>query len=140
MDAISRVIETHSIRCSHYDAYRFFTPEAKPLNNLCPGLETRPENEHFACLHFNMDLYKWCYKLAPWTSAELTRDCFQHAVEAREIDMRASPYDVSHLGLPPILIEFPEGKREYQTAQEQLYSKGLVLGNRLLNELNLILT
>ena len=30
------VVESHRIACSHFDAYRFFTPAAAPLNALSP--------------------------------------------------------------------------------------------------------
>ena len=138
-EEIESVVESHPIRCGHYDAFRFFTPEAKPLNQLSPELEDREEHEQFGCVHFNMDLYKWCYKCAPWTSAELTRKCFFHAIRAREIDMRASPYDVKNLGLSPILIETAVGKKEYQDCQEQLMADGKPLLDQLLKELRAIL-
>ena len=31
------VVESHRIACSHFDAFRFFTPTARPLNTLQPG-------------------------------------------------------------------------------------------------------
>ena len=42
---------------------------------------------------------------------------FVLAWDVREVDMRASPYDFSDLGLEPIGIETPEGKREYAAHQ-----------------------
>ena len=42
-----------------------------------------------------MDLYKWCYKLGPLIESELLMDCLELAADARELDMRASPYDLS---------------------------------------------
>ena len=64
-----------------------------------------------------MDLYKWAYKLIPATPAELLADCFELAVEVRELDMRASPYDLAALGYPPVRIETPAGRAEYARAQ-----------------------
>ena len=36
------VVESHRIACSHFDAFRFFTEPARPLNTLSPGPETAP--------------------------------------------------------------------------------------------------
>ena len=56
--------------------------------------------EQPGCLHATMDLYKWAYKLSPATPSELLADCFALAADVRELDMRASPYDLADLGLP----------------------------------------
>lgn len=39
------VVESHRIACSHFDAYRFFTPAAAPLNTLAPTSADRPDFE-----------------------------------------------------------------------------------------------
>ena len=44
-----------------------------------------------------MDLYKWAYKLGPLVESELVMDCLELAADARELDMRASPYDLPRL-------------------------------------------
>ena len=95
------VVEAASIRCTHYDAYRFFTPEALPRNAIRPSRETQVALEQPGCLHANMDLYKWAYKLGPIVPGELLLDCFELARDIRELDMRASPYDLSALGYEP---------------------------------------
>ena len=59
------VVEAHPIRCTHFDAFRFFTPPAVGRNRLQPTRETQPELEQPGCLHATMDLYKWAYKLEP---------------------------------------------------------------------------
>ena len=58
------VVEALGVRCSHHDAFRFFTEAARPLNVLQPTREAQLEHEQPGCLHANMDLYKWSYKLA----------------------------------------------------------------------------
>ena len=131
---IEKVIETQSIRCTHHDAFRFFTEAAQPLNQIQPHRDDRLENEQFGCVHFNMDLFKWCYKLNPWISSELTLDCFFLAVEARELDMRASPYDLTEFGYEPIRIERPEGREAYQLFQKQTGEKGRQLAATFLEE------
>ena len=39
--ATDEVVESHRIGCSHFDAFRFFTPPAIPLNSLRPGRDDR---------------------------------------------------------------------------------------------------
>ena len=126
------VVEAHPIRCSHFDAFRFFTPPAVGLNRLTPTRETQPELEQPGCLHAGMDLYKWAYKLSPATPGELVADCFELAVEIRELDMRASPYDLRTHGYEPVAIETPEGKAAYVAAQRGFAERGAVLRQRLL--------
>src|SRR6185312_15611759 len=124
--------EAHQIRCTHFDAFRFFTPSAVPRNRLQPTRETQPALEQPGCLHAGMDLYKWAYKLSPATPGELVADCFELAAEIRELDMRASPYDLAGHGYTPVTIETPEGKAEYVAAQRAFAERGAVLRARLL--------
>lgn len=55
-EGTDRVVEDHPVQCSHFDAFRFFTPEAGPLNRLRPTRETQPALEQPGCLHATMDL------------------------------------------------------------------------------------
>ena len=127
------VVESHRIACTHYDAYRFFTPDAAPLNTLRPTLDARAANEQPGCLHAQMDVYKWAHKLAPFTPAELVADCFALAREIRELDMRASPYDLSGWGYAPVAIETADGKAEYIAAQRAFGERASVLRQRLID-------
>lgn len=111
------VVEANPIRCTHFDAFRFFTDEARPLNEVQPTRETQPAMEQPGCLHGNMDLYRWSMKLAPALPSTITLDAFELARDIRQVDMQASPYDVSSYGLDPIRIETPEGKRDYAARQ-----------------------
>jgi hypothetical protein len=126
------VVRSLPLRCTHYDAFRFFTPPARPLNRHIPTLAQREENEQPGCVHVTMDLYKWTMKSAPWVPASLAADTFELAREAREIDMRASPYDFSAIGLKPICIETPEGRLEYEGEQRALTKKAAPLRDRLI--------
>ena len=126
------VVTGHQLRCSHFDAFRFFTPSAKPRNLLQPTVWSRTELEQPGCLHTNMDLYKWAYKLVPVVSSALLLDCFQLARDIREVDMRASPYDLTDLGYSPIAIETPTGKAEYVAAQRLFAERGAILRDRLI--------
>ena len=126
------VVEAHPVRCSHFDAFRFFTPAAVGRNRLQPTRATQVELEQPGCLHATMDLYKWAYKLGPAVPGELLLDCFVLAADVRELDMRASPYDLRDAGYQPVAIETPEGKAQYVTAQRGFARRGAELRSRLL--------
>ena len=130
-EEIARIVEGSAITCSHFDAFRFFTPPARPLNRLQPSREAVPQLEQRGCLHANMDLYKWAFKLAPFTPSELVADCFALAREIREVDMRASPYDLRALGFDPIAIETAAGRAEYERQQRTFTTRGEPLRARL---------
>jgi hypothetical protein len=115
---LARFVESQTICCSHYDAYRFFTEEARPLNILNPLREMRLQMEQGGCVHANMDLYKWATKLWPWIGSDFIAKAFLLALEGRELDMRASPYDLSEEGYSPICIETEEGRKQYQKEQQ----------------------
>jgi hypothetical protein len=127
----AEVVEAQPLRCTHHDAFRFFTPAARPLNVLQPSREDQSELEQGGCLHANMDLYKWSFKLSPWVPAELVGDCFALARDVRVLDMRASPYDFSALGLEPVPIETPEGRASYVESQRAFAATAAVLRARL---------
>ena len=131
-ERIAEIVEARGIRCSHFDAYRFFTAPARPLNLLHPTRETQHDNDQPGCLHANMDLYKWAYKLSPLVGADLIADCFALAREIRALDMCASPYDLADLGYPPVHIETPEGRAEYAQAQREFAGRAAPLRARLL--------
>lgn len=131
-EGTDEVVRSMPVRCTHYDAFRFFTPGARPLNRLAPALDQRVENEQPGCVHANMDLYKWTMKAQPWVGSDLAADTFAFAREAREVDMRASPYDFSAAGLTPIRIETPEGRAEYEAEQRRLAKKAEPLRVRLM--------
>jgi hypothetical protein len=126
------VVETHQVACSHFDAYRFFTPAAAPLNALTPTRETQQSLEQPGCLHAGMDLYRWAHKLVPLVPSDLVMDSFELARDIRSLDMRASPYDLSELGYDPVTIETPEGKAAYVAEQRVFAQRGQVLRERLI--------
>ena len=124
---LARFVESQNLCCTHYDAYRFFTSGAEPLNAFRPTLQTRLQNEQAGCLHANMDLYKWATKLWPWIGSDWIAKAFLLAVEGRELDMRASPYDLLAEGYDPICIETEEGRKTYQSLQQKYAQKALIL-------------
>lgn len=136
---IATFLESRTVSCSHFDAFRFFTPEARPLNRLQPTRETSAQFEQAGCLHANMDLYKWAFKLAPHTPSELVADCFALARDIRTLDMEASPYDVSSLGYEPVAIETESGRAEYERRQRAFTERARPLRRRLLDIVETIL-
>ena len=126
------VVDLHQVKCTHYDAYRFFTPEAAPLNRNRPTRDTQPACEQAGCLHANMDLYKWATKLAPLVPGELWLDSFELARDIRRLDMEASPYDLADRGFAPVPVETPEGKAEYVRRQRGLAGRAAPIRSALL--------
>ena len=72
----------------------------------------------------------------PWVGSELLRDCFDLAMQARVIDMRASPYDLTHLDeLEPIRIETASGRAEYEHAQRSIAESAKTLREKLIDRI-----
>ena len=130
--AIATLVETQTVRCSHFDAFRFFTPSARPLNVLQPAFENRANFEQPGCIHASMDLYKWAYKFAPWISSDLVAEGFELARDARHLDMRAAPYDLSAYDVEPIAIETAPGRAQYALAQRAIADRAAPLRARLI--------
>ncbi|MGO4957092.1 3-methyladenine DNA glycosylase [Luteococcus sp. Sow4_B9] len=138
-ERIAKVVEEVGLRCSHFDAFRFFTPDAEPLNELQPTRELQPELDQPACLHANMDLYKWASKLVPMVDSALLLDTFVLARDIREMDMRASAYDLSDWGYPAVPVETAAGRAEYVRHQRAFAQRAEVLRERLLALVNTVL-
>ena len=134
------VVESMSLRCTHFDAFRFFTPDAVPRNTDPLTRDTQVLREQPGCLHANMDLYKWAFKLVPLVDSALLLDCFVLACTARELDMRASPYDLSEYGYEPIAIETPSGRADYVRQQSDVADQADGLRTRLLTACRELLT
>lgn len=130
--ATDEVVEGHELRCTHIDAFRFFTSDAVPRNRFAPTRESQPELEQPGCLHAGMDVYKWAVKLGPLVPGELLLDAFELARDIRYLDMQASPYDMEPWGGEPVRIETPEGKAEYVRRQRAFAERGNVLRARIL--------
>jgi hypothetical protein len=126
------VVESQLLRCSHFDAFRFFTREARPRNRWELTRAATTEHDQAGCVHVNMDLYRFAYKIAPFCPSDVVANAFDLARAAREVDMRASPYDLSGYGFAPIRIETPEGRAEYAEWQRELYRLAQPVRERLL--------
>lgn len=135
-EGTAAVVDSHHIRCTHYDAFRFFTEPARPLNFRVLTREDQPECDQRGCLHAGMDLYKWAYKLGPLVPGDVWLDTFELARDIRQLDMEASAYDCRSVGLGVVPIETAEGKAEYVTRQRALSQRGVPLRQNLIGVLS----
>lgn len=131
-ERIREVVDAGPLVCTHYDAFRFFAPSARPLNHRLLEAGSQHASEQPGCLHANMDLYRWAMKRWPLIPSSLVAEAFLLALEIREVDMRASPYDLSGLGFTPIAIETAEGRDEYRCHQQRFYERARPLRERLI--------
>lgn len=139
-DDIASEVERRGVHCTHIDAYRFFTPSARPLNIRPLTRPRQLDDDQPGCLHVTMDLYKWATKASPLTPSTLIMDCLDLATDVRWVDMRASPYDLSPLPDPageirtttPIAIETTTGRAEYVALQRRFTERAAPLRASLL--------
>jgi hypothetical protein len=130
--AIASVVDAQTLVCTHFDAFRFFTEPARRRNQAALCRETTIEMDQSGCIHVNMDLYRFCYKIAPWIDSDLLADAFGLARLAREVDMRASPYNLLEFGFEPICIETAEGRAEYVRLQRKISEYARPIRERVL--------
>ncbi|AUH68928.1 MULTISPECIES: hypothetical protein [Gordonia] len=126
------VVEESTLACTHFDAFRFFTADAVGRNATALSRAGAVDNEQPGCLHATMDLYRYCLRLTPLLPADLLADCFELALDARELDMRASPYDLTSYGYAPVAIETPEGRARYVREQAAIARRGQELREALI--------
>ncbi len=138
-EEVDEFVEGRPVVCSHFDAFRFFAPLAKPLNRMELEWSTRHETEQPGCIHANMDLYRWAYGAMPWIGSDLLWETFELATELRVLDMQASPYDLRGLGLEAVRVENPEGRREYRVRQRALSTRAASLRVKLIESLEHVL-
>jgi hypothetical protein len=131
-DGTDAVVESAPLRCTHFDAFRFFTDSARPRNGAQLTRASQVASEQPGCLHAGMDLYRFAAKLLPLVDSDLLMDAFELAYEARELDMRAGPYDLSAFGYDAVRIETPSGRAEYVRNQAALSSRSAVVRQSLL--------
>ena len=117
----------------------------RPLNEIkpAPARAAQRELEQPGCVHANMDLFRWCCKLFPFGSSELLADTLELALEARVLDMRASPYDLAAYAgdgggfdATPVAIEHESGREEYRRIQASIAHRAVPLRARLIEEID----
>ena len=67
----------------------------------------------------------------PGTPSDLVAECLELAADVRELDMRASPYDLAAHGYSPVQIETPGGRATYARAQAAFAARAAPLRRRL---------
>jgi len=121
-ERLAEVVESSGLRCTHFDAFRFFTDKARPLNPRQLTHEDMVDFDQPGCLHANMDVYRWAFKRSPWIPSNLILDAFLLAMDIRTLDMASSPYDLKKYGLEPVPVENEEGRKTF-VAQQQAFSE-----------------
>jgi len=139
---ICEAVERKGVHCTHVDALRFFAPAAGPLNHHGSRLERIDQLrlEQRACIHAHMDLLKICLRLAPFVDASLVQSVLELALDARRLDVAASPYDASAYGVDIVPIEKPEGRAEYRLRQRVLMFRADPIRRELLKSYEALLS
>lgn len=137
-DQIRAAIDEVGLRCTHFDAFRFFTPVAAPLNPLQLTPVDRNEVEQPGCLHANMDLYKHAQRFAPIVGSDIIRNAFALARDIRSVDMQTAPYDLADLGVIPIPVETKAGREEFATLQLGFAQRAQTLRTDLIDALKTV--
>ena len=90
------------------------------------------QTQQIAQTHALIRLDGFAYKIAPFCPSELVAEAFELARAAREVDMRASPYDLRGYGFAPIAIETRPGREEYVEHQRCLAALAQPIRERIL--------
>lgn len=130
---IDDVVDRSTLRCTHFDAFRFFTDPAAPLNQTPLTRDGQARHEQPACLHAGMDLYAHVAAMGAGGPGELLIDTLRASFDAREVDMRSSPYDLSAWGLDPIPVETAEGRAAFVAHQRLWIRRTQALRSRFLD-------
>jgi hypothetical protein len=140
-EVINDAVERKGISCTHVDALRYFAPAAGPLNHHGHSLkrEQQLELEQPACVHAQMDLLKMALKLVPFCDPILLQNSLEIALDARKLDVAASPYDATAFGVGVIPVETSEGRKEYRRQQIMLMKKAQPIRLEMLHAYNLLL-
>lgn len=131
-DQIDEVVRGSRLRCTHFDAFRFFTDDAIPLNQTRLTRDLQAHTEQPGCLHAGMDVYSWVASMEAGAPGELLVDALLAAFDAREVDMRSSPYDLSAWGLDPLPVETAEGRAAFVAFQKRWIDRTQLLRDRFL--------
>jgi hypothetical protein len=122
---INEAVERRGISCTHVDALRFFAKAAGPLNHHGSSLERMDQLrlEQPGCVHVHMDLLKIALKLRPFCDPIMIQRVLELSLEARRLDVAASPYDCSAYGVGAVPIETEEGRAQYRKEQLALMKR-----------------
>ena len=118
-------VDPFSFLTAFPDTLRFFAEDALPLNKFGGPLKRDDQSrlEQPACVHAHMDLLKLALKLTPFGDPQLLQSVLEVALEARKLDVAASPYDASSYGVGVVAIDTPEGRNQYRDEQMKLMKR-----------------
>lgn len=138
---INDAVERRGISCTHVDALRYFAPAAAPWNHHGTSLQRTDQLrlEQPACVHAHMDLLKMALRLQPFLDSQVLQRVLHVALQARRLDVAASPYDASSYGIGVIPIETAQGRAEYRAQQSILMEQVTPVREELLRNYNLFL-
>lgn len=134
---IRNTIAELGLRCTHFDAFRFFTDEARPKNPVQLTRADQLQYDQPGCLHANMDLYKFAHFAAPIVGSNIVRDAFALAREIRTVDMQVAPYDFSELHVEPIRVETEDGRIDFISRQQQFSARASHIRAQLIHQMQL---
>ena len=86
-----------------------------------------------------MDLLKIGLRLQPFCDADLMRRVLQISMDARRLDVAASPYDSTAYGVGIVPIETKEGRAQYRAEQRLLMERAKPIREELLEAFNVFL-
>lgn len=131
---INELVELRGVNCTHVDALRYFAAAAAPLNHHgCPlPRADQLRLEQPACVHANMDLLKIALRLQPFLDSQLLVRVLDVALQARRLDVAASPYDATAYGVGVVPVETPEGRALYRKEQAAIMEQAQIVRRDLL--------
>ena len=129
------------LRCSHFDAFRFFTAEAAPRNATALTRDDagRTGSSRAACTP------TWICTSGPtswarWSTPRLLLDCLELAAAApRDSTCGPARTTCSGYGYTPIRVEEPAGRAEYVRCQSDLAQRAAPLRAALRDRCDLLL-
>lgn len=86
-----------------------------------------------------MDLLKIGLRLQPFCDSELLIRILQIALDARRLDVAASPYDARDYGVGVVPVETEEGRALYRKMQRELMDRAEPIRRELLDAYNAFL-
>jgi hypothetical protein len=86
-----------------------------------------------------MDLLKIAMRLQPFCDPDLLLRALKMSLDARRLDVAASPYDAREFGVGVIPVETGEGRALYRKEQRELMARAEPIRRELLDAYNVFL-
>jgi hypothetical protein len=87
---------------------------------------------------YMLDLLQMALKSAPFCDPILLQNTLEIVVNARKLDIAASPYDATGFGVGVIPVKRSEGRKEYRRQQIMLMKKAQPIRLEMLHAYNLL--